>query len=75
MVFARQSNQIFERWKEIYDVFKAKPKLANAIYFMISIAFMIIFPILIVTSNRLLGVLVGLLAVRVINFLLIGAED
>lgn len=56
-------------------MFKAKPKLAYAIYLIISIAFMIVFPIFIFTSNHLLGVLLGLLAAQVINFLLIGAAD
>ena len=54
---------------------KAKPKLAGTIYIIVSIVFMIIFPMFLFTSNRLLGVMLGLLAAQVINFLLIGAEE
>lgn len=54
---------------------KAKPKLAGTIYVIISIVFMIIFPMFLFTNNPLLGVMLGLLAAQVINFLLIGAGD
>jgi uncharacterized membrane protein YgaE (UPF0421/DUF939 family) len=56
-------------------MFKAKPKLAYAVYLIVSVVCMVIFPMFIYTSNRLLGVLLGLLAAQIINFLLIGAKD